>query len=251
MVRLKLILAYSGTHFHGWQIQEYKTLNRPRTVQECVEDAAAHILGHPVRVQGAGRTDSGVHAQGQVAHLDIPDEKSDLDWQTALNANLPHDVAVLDAECVSPDFHARFQVREKLYVYSLWLSRRYVLPQRRDFVWPVGPVDIAAMDEAACLLTGTHDFAGFRNQGTETGTTVRTVLEISHTDPGDTLEMVWSFRAEGFLKQMVRNLMGCLVAVGKGKLEPNDVIAIFESKDRTTAPATAPAKGLTLQSVQY
>ena len=248
---MKLTLAYAGAHFHGWQIQEYKTLNRPRTVQGCVEDAAARILGCPVRVQGAGRTDAGVHAQGQVAHLDIPDEKSRLDWRAALNANLPPDVAVLDAQCVSPDFHARFHAREKLYVYSLWLSRRYVLPQRRDFVWPVGPVDVAAMDEAASVLTGTHDFAGFRNQGTETGTTVRTVLEISRTGPGETLEMVWRFRADGFLKQMARNIMGCLVAVGKGKLRPDDVAAILESKDRTTAPATAPAKGLTLMSVRY
>ncbi len=258
MVRLKLTLAYRGTSFHGWQIQAHARGPQPRTIQGCLEEAVARILGLPTRVQGASRTDAGVHARGQVAHVDIPEDKLRVNWQAALNATVPRDVTVLAVEPVTPEFHARFSAKAKTYTYSLWLSRRYVLPQRRHFVWPVGPLDVAAMEAAAIHFTGRRDFTSFQNQGTEVESPVRTVYELARcasagqelfTEPE--LEVVWRIRGDGFLKQMVRNIVGCLVAVGKGKLAPEDVPGIFAAHDRTQAPATAPAQGLTLLRVHY
>lgn len=260
-IRLKLLVAYKGTRFHGWQIQDRKKSGTVRTVQGCLEEAIGRIAGGPVRVHGAGRTDAGVHAEGQVAHVDIPERVKDVAWVKALNSLTPSDMAVLAAEPAPPDFHARYSARAKIYAYSLWLSNRYVLPQRRHYVWSLGPLDLAAMDEAAALLTGTHDFACFRNQGSETATTVRTMHAIDRVPAGPLAEpdparriwpeVVWRFHADGFLKQMVRNLMGCLVEVGRGKMAPAEITGLLKSGDRTLAPATAPPQGLTLQQVFY
>ncbi|MFV0423443.1 tRNA pseudouridine(38-40) synthase TruA [Oleidesulfovibrio sp.] len=269
MARLKLLIAYVGTRFAGWQIQclpSGSTARSPQpTVQLAVEEAAAAILGHHVRVHGAGRTDSGVHAEGQVAHLDIPDDKAGIDWRRALNAKLPEDVAVLDARIVADDFHSRFDATNKRYTYRLWLSRAFVMPQRRPFVHVTGPLDIAAMDAAAKLMTGTHDFASFQNTGTELATTVRTVHSITRTPalpphvfpadhnarPDAPLELAWHFEADGFLKQMVRNMMGLLLWVGSGKCTPKQVPAIIAACDRNLSAPTAPACGLTMERVFY
>ncbi|THB66213.1 MAG: tRNA pseudouridine(38-40) synthase TruA [Desulfovibrio sp.] len=260
-IRLKLLLAYKGTRFQGWQVQDRSRDKSARTVQGVLETAVAKIVGQDVRVHGSGRTDSGVHAQGQVAHVDVPERLSDVPWVMALNSLLPSDVSVLNAEPAPLDFHARFSAASKIYSYNLWLSRQYVLPQKQPFVWSLNPVDLDAMDRAARLLEGEHDFACFRNQGSETATTVRTLFEISR-DPADSLpepdpanqvwpEVVWRFHANGFLKQMVRNLMGCLVEVGRGKMDEQHVLDLLASGDRTLAPATAPAQGLTLERVLY
>ncbi|MGE4299607.1 MAG: tRNA pseudouridine(38-40) synthase TruA [Desulfovibrionaceae bacterium] len=255
MARLKLIVAYQGTRFHGWQVQACAPGEEPRTVQGKLEKAFGVILGAPVRVHGSGRTDAGVHADGQVAHVDVPDARADMDWRRALNANLPRSIVVVEASRAADDFHAQNLAREKIYTYNLWLTRDFVLPKRRHFVWAVGPLDTAAMEAAAALLTGRHDFAAFRNMGTEVQTTVRTVHGIWREPTGypaaPGLEEVWFFRADGFLKQMVRNLMGCLVAVGRGKLAPDAVAGILASCDRSLAPPTAPPQGLTLKQVFY
>lgn len=272
MQRLKLTLAYMGKRFQGWQIQERVpgagTGTNPRTVQGVVEEAFAKILGgpeHMVRVHGAGRTDSGVHAVGQVAHVDVPERSKPLDWQLALNGVLPRDVSVVDVEIVDSGFHARFDAQRKIYTYTLWHSRRFVLPHRRGFVWMVDKLDTGAMREAASLFIGEHDFAAFTNAGTVTKTTVRKVLTIKPVRCASTGNMAgghipgapewpedtWRFEAQGFLKQMVRNLMGCMVAVGRGKLSIADVQRILEGKDRTQAPMTAPAQGLTLLKIFY
>ena len=260
-LRLKLLVAYKGTRFHGWQIQERKTGAVLRTVQGCLEQAVGRIAQTPVRVHGAGRTDAGVHAEGQVAHVDVPEQLAGISWVRALNSLLPSDLAVLQAEPAPLGFHARFSAKSKIYTYSLWLSRRYVLPQRRHYVWALDPLDIAAMDEAAAVLVGEHDFACFRNQGSETETTVRTMRAIGRVpsgpprepDPGRQVwpEMAWSFHADGFLKQMARNIMGCLVAVGRSKMTARDVETLLAGGDRTLAPATAPPQGLTLRQVFY
>ncbi|WP_316897475.1 tRNA pseudouridine(38-40) synthase TruA, partial [Pseudodesulfovibrio indicus] len=239
-------LAYEGTDFCGWQLQP-----SDRTVQGELERALSVILGGPVRVHGSGRTDSGVHALGQVAHFDCPDGREGFPWRRSLNALLPPDVRVVDAAEAADDFHARFGARSKTYEYRLWHEREFCLPQRRRFVWACGPVDFERMEAAARVLTGEHDFAAFQNVGTDVGSTVRTVISIERLAGESALESAWRFTADGFLKQMVRNLMGCMVACGRGKLSAEAVEAILASGDRTTAPATVPPQGLTLISVVY
>ena len=245
-MRIRLKLAYEGTDFCGWQLQP-----RDRTVQGEVEKALLTILGVPIRVHGSGRTDAGVHALCQFCHFDCPDGRTGFPWMRSLNALMPDDVRVLDANVVSDDFHARYGTREKTYEYALWHERGFCLPQRRRFVWSCGPVDFARMEAAAKVLVGEHDYAAFQNVGTDIESTVRTVSELSRWPGLTEHESVWRFTADGFLKQMVRNMMGCLVACGRGRLDADEVRAILVSRDRKTAPATAPPRGLTLARVEY
>ncbi len=252
-MRLKLVLAYQGTDFSGWQLQA-ETHGRPvRTVQGCLEAALAKLCGRPTRVHASGRTDAGVHALGQVAHADVPDHR-DIPWRKALNALLPSDIAVLSAVPAPDSFHARYSARAKTYSYTLWNEHRFLLPQRRAFVWNAalhGTPDPDLMLRAAEALEGEHDFAAFQNTGTDIRNTVRTVYEIS-SGPGQTPhETVWTFRADGFLKQMVRNLMGCMAAAGRGKVSVLNIRSIMKEGDRSGAPATAPASGLCLEHVEY
>ncbi len=251
VIRLKLILAYQGTEFCGWQLQPAAS---GRTVQGCLEAALEKLCGRPVRVHGSGRTDAGVHALGQVAHADVPQTRANIPWRAALNATLPPDIAVLDATFVDEDFHSRFSALAKTYSYALWHEPGFLLPQRRAFVWDVGrhgPPDPVLMDEAAALLAGTHDFAAFQNTGTPVSHTVRTIHEISRHQGVTPHETVWRFRADGFLKQMVRNLMGCLVAAGRGKVSALNIRSLLTERRRSLAPATAPASGLCLEHVEY
>jgi tRNA pseudouridine38-40 synthase len=246
MPRFVLTLAYDGTDFSGWQLQP-----RDRTVQGELEKALATIVGAPVRAHGSGRTDAGVHALGQAVHFDCPDKRADVPWLRALNALLPPDVRVTDCRPAPDDFHVRFTATAKTYEYTLWHTREFCLPQRRRFVWACGPVDAAAMETAAAHFLGEHDFAAFQNVGTPVNSTVRTITDLSR-HPGPTPhETIWRFTADGFLKQMVRNLMGCLVACGRGRLAPARAAAILHHADRSQAPATAPPQGLTLVRVTY
>jgi len=246
MPRIRLTVAYVGTRYQGWQIQ-----GRGETIQGTIEDRLTRICGELVRVHGSGRTDSGVHALAQVAHFDVPESKRHIPWQQALNAMLPHDIAILEAREAQDDFHARFSVRSKRYAYTLWTEPGFTLPQRAPFVWSVRGLDFEAMDQAARVLAGTHDFAAFQNAGTEIKGTVRTLEPIVRTQGQHPAEWIFRFQADGFLKQMVRNLMGLLVEVGRGGLAPADVRTILEGCDRRNAPATAPARGLTLEEVMY
>lgn len=246
MPRVRLTLAYDGTDFAGWQLQP-----NDRTVQAEVERALGEILGQPPRVHGSGRTDSGVHAMGQVAHFDCPEERRDIPWQRALNAILPKDVRVLMAETVDDEFHSRYSALGKTYEYTLWHTREFCLPQRRRFVWDCGTVSFERMEETAALFLGEHDFAAFQNVGTPVKSTVRTITDISRHPGGTDHETVWRFTADGFLKQMVRNLMGCLVAVGRGRVTVEQARDILAGGDRSAAPATAPPQGLSLISVRY
>ncbi|MGE4469988.1 MAG: tRNA pseudouridine(38-40) synthase TruA [Desulfovibrio sp.] len=252
MPRIRLTLAYDGTNFAGWQVQPGQ-----RTVQGVLERALAPLLvrrGVPAptpRIHGSGRTDSGVHAVGQVAHVDVPEHRRGFPWQKALNATLPPDVRVVAAAEVGNDFHARFSARSKTYAYTLWIDPAYVLPQRARYVWQCGPLDLDAMDRAAALLLGEHDFAAFRNTGTDTESTIRTLYRIDRSTGLHPAECVLRFCASGFLKQMVRNLTGCLVAVGRGKAGPENIRSYLKEGDRSAAPATAPAQGLCLEWVEY
>ncbi len=246
MFRLKIHMAYTGSYFSGWQVQPGQ-----RTVQGSLEQVFHQICQDLVRVYASGRTDAGVHALDQVAHADIPARKKDVPWIRALNSLLPKDVAVTNVERVSQDFHARFSALGKEYIYVLWTNLDYVLPQIRPFVWPVGRIDLEAMDEAAQLFFGEHDFSAFKNVGTCPRHCVRRIFYIKREQGASCNEIVWRFYADGFLKQMVRNIMGCMVEVGRGRLAIEDVRSLMQTRDRTLLPATAPAKGLCLNRVEY
>ncbi len=255
-VRLKLTIAYVGTHYHGWQVQT-PPAGALTTVQGLLEQAASHVAGRTVHVHGSGRTDSGVHADGQVAHVDIPASRRCVDWQLALNTLLPHDIRIANAEEAPLGFHAQYSAKRKRYVYRLWLSRRYTPPKLYPFVWSCGPVNVSRMLEAARRLEGEHDFASLKNQGSEILSTVRTMYSVRCIPEGlsgyceGEREIDWSFEANGFLKQMVRNTMGLLVAVGRGKMDPEAVSRLLQARDRRHLGTTAPAKGLTLAAVDY
>lgn len=246
MPRIRLTVAYVGTRYHGWQIQE-----RGDTIQGMLESRLSRICQAPVRVHGSGRTDAGVHALGQVAHFDAPESKSHIPWQKALNAMLPDDIAITAAHETDASFHARFSATSKRYSYTIWTEPAFTLPQRSPFVWPVRGLDLAAMDQAAALVAGTHDFSSMQNAGTDVRGTIRTLEPITRTPGAHPGEWIFAFRANGFLKQMVRNLMGLLVEAGRNALSPGDVTRILKSRDRRLAPATAPAQGLCLEEVNY
>ena len=246
MKRLVLHLAYTGTEFVGWQIQ-----GSGRTVQGVLEQALSRICERQMRVHGAGRTDSGVHALGQVAHCDIPDEKTGIPWQKALNALLPRDVAVIRAAWADSGFHSRISARAKEYTYRLWVEPSFVLPQLRPFVWPVGRLDLEAMRTAATVFSGPNDFAAMQNAGTSVRSTVRFVFWVDFRTGSRPEEIVISLAADGFLKQMVRNMVSALVNVGRGELSASGLETLMAGRDRRLGPATAPAKGLCLENVFY
>jgi tRNA pseudouridine38-40 synthase len=255
MARVLLRLAYEGGDFEGWQVQETPE-REPRTVQGELESALARVLKQRVRVHGAGRTDSGVHALAQAAHFDVPEGREGIPWQKALNSLLPGDVRVTSAEAVADDFHARYSALSKTYAYSLWLSGRYVLPQRRRFTWRPGEMDLDLLNAAAVRLVGEHDFAGFMNAGSEVSGTTR---RLDRCEFGEVPELgatasesVLMLRADGFLKQMVRNVVGLLAEVGRKKHPPEIVDEVLASRDRSRVDyVTAPARGLTLVEVEY
>jgi len=246
MSRIRLRLEYDGTDFHGWQLQA-----GDRTVQGDLEAALAQITGTPLRVHGAGRTDAGVHARGQVAHVDVDTRLDPAALQRALNAVLPSDVAVLEAAAAAPDFDARGDARWKRYGYRI-LARRPASPLRRRMSWhlPIA-LDPEPMRAAARLLEGTHDFAAFRGnpRGAADEGTIRTLLSLELADGGD--ELTITAVGPSFLRHMVRNLVGTLVEVGRGRLPAGSMAEILASRDRARAGPTAPACGLCLEHVEY
>jgi tRNA pseudouridine38-40 synthase len=246
MPRLALRIAYDGARFAGWQVQPVE-----RSVQGCLETALSRICNKRIRVHGAGRTDSGAHALGQVAHCDIPEDKTRVPWRRALNSLLPGDACVTSAQWVEESFHARHSAKSKIYSYTLWTDPEYVIPQRRPFVWPAGELDSRAMRDVARVFLGRRDFAAMQNVGTQLAHTVRTVESVRLDSGQRPEETVVTVAADGFLKQMVRIMVGCLVRAGKHKLSPGELEAILDSRDRSRASATAPAKGLCLEQVVY
>jgi len=241
----KLTVTYRGTDFSGWQRQAAK-----RTVQECIEAALEKIWGTKISLQGSGRTDTGVHALGQIASFNAPRLHADAVLQRALNANLPRDVRIVKCRLVPPSFHARFDARGKTYRYLIW-NRLVQDPFTLDTHWHVPrPLDLPAMRRAARLLLGKHDFASFTsNPGYERESTVRAMKRVSLARDGAVL--VFHFTADGFLYRMVRNLVGALAKVGQGKTTVDDFGKILSARSRSEAPATAPACGLYLMNVTY
>jgi len=241
----KLTLAYRGTEFSGWQCQPGK-----RTVQECLESTLEKIWGHKMSLQGSGRTDTGVHALGQVASFNARPLHPAVVLQRALNANLPHDLRVVKCQLVSPAFHARFDARGKTYRYLIW-NQLVQDPFTVDTHWHVPrPLDLSAMRRAAQFLLGEHDFASFTsNPGYARESTVRLMRRASIARDGAVL--VFHFTADGFLYRMVRNLMGGLAKVGLGRMTAEEFGRILHARSRSEAPATAPACGLYLMNVTY
>jgi len=241
----RLTVAYRGTEFSGWQRQAAK-----RTVQECIEVALEKLWGQKISLQGSGRTDTGVHALGQIASFNAPRLHNATVLLRALNANLPHDVRIMKCRLVSPAFHARFDARGKTYRYLIW-NRLVQDPFTVDTHWHVPrDLDLPAMRRAARLLLGRHDFASFTsNPGYERESKVRIMKRASVVRDGAVL--VFHFTADGFLYRMVRNLVGALVKVGKGKITVEEFGAILRSCKRSAAPETAPACGLYLMHVVY
>jgi tRNA pseudouridine38-40 synthase len=244
MRNLKLTLAYDGTRLVGWQRQA-----EGDSVQGLLEDALARFEGAPVTVHGAGRTDAGVHALAQVASVQLTCEHDKATLVRALNAQLPGDVRVLAIEDVPPEFHARFNARSKTYRYQI---RHGIVadPFERAFVWHMPErLDVDAMREAASVLVGPHDFAAFQSAGSPVHDSVRTIScsEISDTDGRLTYEV----SGTGFLRHMVRAIVGTLVEVGRGFREIDTMSSLLQGSSRGNAGPTAPPRGLFLVRVDY
>lgn len=254
MPKLKLTIAYVGTLYSGWQVQAYKDRRPPKTIQALLEEQLSRICGKRTAIMGSGRTDAGVHADCQVAHCYIPDHREHMNWQLALNTSLPPDIRIIEACIVSDDFHAHHDVLRKEYTYSLWLNRNYTPPKLYPFVWACGHLDIQKLDEAIPHLLGNHDFKSMQNSGTAIKSTTRTLIRIHRSPyPADNKNFALNlrFEASGFLKQMVRNLTGLLVACGQGKFSPHDIPQLLHERNRQKAPPTAPAKGLCMSNIWY
>ena len=249
MPRWKLTLDYDGAPFSGWQRQA----DRP-SVQAAVEAAAAKLDPTAPAVTGAGRTDAGVHATGQVAHLDLSRDWDGFRLAQALNWHLrPAPVAVLRADPAAPEFHARFDAVERRYLYRLGL-RRAPLTLTAGRVWRIGgDLDVAAMRAAARLLEGRHDFTTFRSAQCQSASPVKTLdaVEIAEAGTETGPELHLRFTARSFLHNQVRSLTGTLVQVGLGRWPPERVAKALAARDRAACGPTAPPEGLYLTEVRY
>lgn len=260
MPRLKLTVAYEGTRYEGWQMQAARKGGRPRTIQGELERAVGAVIGRRAAIHGAGRTDGGVHAEAQVCHVDVPAEGAAVDWMRAVNVQLDADIRVLAAEWADDRFHARKSAVGKRYAYTLWQGRHKAPPRLQAFVWSCPELDWDRIAPVIPRLVGERDFASFQNGGAKLTHTVRSLRTIEVL-PGRAASLVcppdWPvvtvlFEGNGFLKQMVRNLMGLLVWAGQGKIAAPDVPAILAAVSRGALPSpSAPARGLTLLEVLY
>ena len=257
MKNFKIIIEYDGTNFNGWQIQA-----AGRTVQGEIEKAIFKMTRQQVRVNASGRTDAGVHALGQVAAFRCDTTLTPETFFSGLNSLLPYDIVILSCDQASDDFHPRYDATAKTYHYNI-LNRTLPTAIGRAYCWHIKKkLDIIAMKKAIHLITGTHDFKAFENTGSPRSHTVRTIYkagvdaamtETEHcrqTPSNDDIITI-HITANGFLRYMVRNIVGTLVDVGRSKLTPADFAAILAEKDRGLASATAPPQGLFLISVQY
>jgi tRNA pseudouridine38-40 synthase len=240
----KLTIQYDGTNYVGWQRQASGV-----SIQGLLEDALAPIAKRQVDVVGAGRTDAGVHALGQVVSASFETRLDEPTLRRALNAALPPDVRVSDVATAAPGFHARFAARSKRYEYRI-ARGPFVSPFDRLYAWHVPyNLDVGAMRAAAGKLTGRHDFAAFQAAGSEVRTTERHLFALDVREEGPRLTV--EAAADGFLRHMVRTIVGTLVETGSGRISPSRVAEVLASRDRSLAGPTAPALGLFLVSVEY
>lgn len=245
MRNIKLVLAYDGTAYHGFQRQANAI-----TIQQIVEERLPKLFGHPITFNGAGRTDAGVHAHGQVINFftngTIPADRIPL----AARGLLPSDIVVVGAADVDASFHARHSAQSKIYRYRV-LNTRLASPFERNYAWHF-PQQLAVvlMQQAAQVIVGTHDFSAFRASGGAPVNPVRTIMTAECQYAGDAV-IEFTFWGTGFLYHMVRNLVGTLIEVGQQRITPEDFAGILEGRDRHAAGITAPAQGLYLMEVKY
>lgn len=244
MRTLKITLAYDGTRFVGWQRQA-----EGESIQGSLENALARFEGGPVVVHGAGRTDAGVHALGQVASVRVTFPHDTATLTRALNANLPEEIRVVSVEDADDSFHARFSASGKTYRYRL-RNTPVADPFDRLYAWHLPePLALDAMTRGAALLVGTHDFSAFRSVGGDVASPVRTVVRSEWRQGGGLL--TYEIAGDGFLRHMVRAIVGTLVEVGRGWRQVDEIASLLAGGARADAGATAPAHGLFLVSVDY
>ena len=250
MTNFKLLIQYDGTDFHGWQVQE-----NARTIQGELERVIGSLEGEDVKLVGSGRTDAGVHAEGQVANVFLNRPFTADKLRFAINGNLWRDIRIMNVEPAADDFHARFSARQKTYVYRIvnapvmspfW--RRYALHETR-------PLDLAKMVDASRLLLGEHDWTAFASARSDGESRVRKVLDCSVDSRWDARASAnvieFKITANGFLRYMVRSIVGTMLEVGRGEKDSDTIQTAIVSGDRNLAGQTAPAQGLTLVSVDY
>ena len=240
-----MVIEYDGGAYCGWQRQ----ING-LSIQQLLEECIARITGEEVRVIGAGRTDAGVHALNQVAHFQTASRLGEWNLLMGINSLLPPDIVVRELCEAHPDFHARYDALSKVYLYKV--CNRPVRPvMERNGAWFVWePLDLARMERVHDVLRGTHDFSSFCSTHTDSEDHIRTIIAISTTrDPSGMIDI--TVEADGFLRYMVRTIVGTLVDVGRGKCTPEEVAAIMAAKDRRLAGITAPPQGLYLKEVKY
>ena len=243
-MRVALGIEYDGTSYNGWQRQKNGI-----GVQQRLEEALASVADEPIEVVCAGRTDTGVHASGQVIHFDTSADRSDRGWLLGVNTNLPPDISVSWVRHVHDDFHARFSATGRSYRYLI-LNRLQRSALHRERAWWVHqPLDEEKMHEAAQQLLGEHDFSAFRAAGCQAKTAMRELTSISVERDGDWI--VVNVSANAFLMHMVRNITGTLATIGQGEQPPAWILEVLESRDRTLGGVTAPPHGLTLVAVDY
>jgi tRNA pseudouridine38-40 synthase len=245
VTRYQLVVEYDGGGFVGWQRQD-----NGRSIQQALEEAVAKFCGETVTVHGAGRTDAGVHALGQVAHVDLGKETDADTVRDAVNFHLrPEPIAVLSASAVDDDFHARFSATERSYLYRI-VNRRAPLTLDAGRAWLVSaPLDAEAMHAAAQRLVGRHDFTTFRAAGCQATSPVKTLDALAVARDGERIEV--TARARSFLHHQVRTMVGTLKLVGEGKWTSVDVATALAARDRAAGGPTAPAAGLYLTAVRY
>ncbi len=246
MRNIKLTLQYDGTDYFGWQRQK----NTHRTIAEILENILSKILREKVKLIAAGRTDTGVHARGQVANFITGSQMALIRIHQSLNALLPKDIRVIKVELALADFHSRYSAKLKTYRYTI-LNRKIqdVFLRRFVYHYPLAKLDVAAMRKAASFLVGSHDFVSFKRTDKKIKPTVRELKEIKISRKGDIIYI--DVFAQSFLYHMVRNIAGTLIEIGKGKFPPESLKKILQSKDRKTAGPTALACGLCLMKVKY
>jgi len=243
-MRVALGIEYDGTGYVGWQRQKTGT-----GVQELVEQTLSKVADESVAVVCAGRTDTGVHATGQIIHFDTAAERTERGWLLGANSNLPDDINVTWAALVDDEFHARFSATLRTYRYLI-LNRDYRSALNRHRAWWVyEPLEESAMQQAATQLIGKHDFSAFRAAGCQASTPVREMRELSVERSGNWITI--TVKANAFLRHMVRNITGTLVAIGRGEQEPSWAKSVMDTRDRTKGGIAAPPHGLTLTGVEY
>ncbi len=245
MTNYRMLIQYDGTRYNGWQKQG----DTDNTIQQKLETILARMTGEQVDVHGAGRTDAGVHARGQVAQFRLSEERSPKEILAYINEYLPDDIGVLSVDIAGPRFHSRFNATRKIYLYRIGKNKAAHVFDRKYIYEYRGVLDTAAMKVATIQLRGEHDFRSFCGNPRMRKSTVRNLYAIHIRETEDEIDL--EFIGEGFLQYMVRILVGTLIEVGEGRRDPLSMDALLEARDRTMAGPTAPACGLTLMQVDY